>query len=100
MRDRIRGIDPDVDIEDVDKERLTRIILKMTEKAGYQEHGSRFEKWILTVLAGLLVTAAGAGVALYAKVSALDERTVSIQSQVNEVKRIVEPRYRGSTSPP
>ena len=100
MREHLRGIDPDIELEDSDKERLTRIILKMTEKTSYSENGSRFEKWILTVLAGLLVTAAGAGVALYAKVSALEERTVNIQSQVNEVKRIVEPRYRGSASPP
>lgn len=66
----------------------------------YNEGGggnSSWQKWMLTLLGTLAVAGIVGGVAMYGKLSSLDAKVESVQNQVNDVKRIVEPRYRGST---
>jgi hypothetical protein len=64
---------------------------------GYNEDkgGSWKDKavWVMGLLA---VAAVSGGVAMFGKLSGLEAKVDSLQTQVTEVKRIVEPRYRGS----
>ena len=58
--------------------------------------GSSWEKWIIPGLVTLMVMGIGGAVAMFGKLSSLEARVESVQNQVNDVKRIVEPRYRGA----
>lgn len=108
---RTREVDPDAYLENADNERLMRIIIEMAKNGGgYQEaNTSRFEKWILTVLASLVVGVAGAGVTIYGKQSVQDERSINIQAQLSyqqqqiallqgKIDRLLEEHYRDPKS--
>lgn len=87
-----------VDYDPDDPRTLRAIIEGMTMARGdYNEGSSKLEKWLLSTLTVLLVAGISGAIAGYAKLSALEERTVNIQSQVNDIKRLVEPHYRGET---
>lgn len=80
-----------------DPEYLRAVIEGMVRAGGgYHENSSKLEKWLLSILTGLLLVGVPGAIVAYAKLSALEERTVNIQSQVNDIKRIVEPHYRGA----
>lgn len=80
-----------------DPEYLRAVIEGMVRaQGGYHENSSKLEKWLLSILTGLLLVGVPGAIVAYAKLSALEERTVNIQSQVNDIKRIVEPHYRGA----
>lgn len=66
---------------------------------GYSEGGGgkeSWQKWIIPGLVTLAVMGIGGGVIMFGKMSAFEAKLDSLQTQVTEVKRIVEPRYRGS----
>lgn len=69
------------------------------EVANYSEGNHSFLKWVLALCGGLALTGVTGGIAMYAKLSALEERTLNIQYQLNDLKRVVEPRYRGDQQP-
>lgn len=80
-----------------DPEYLRAVIEGMVRaQGGYHENSSKLEKWLLSVLTALLLGGVGGAMVVLQKMSALEERTVSIQAQVNDIKRIVEPHYRGA----
>lgn len=69
------------------------------EIANYNEGSHSFQKWVLTLCGVLASAAVIGGITIYGKLAALEERTLNIQQQLNDVKRIVEPRYRGESNP-
>jgi hypothetical protein len=97
-------MDPDYAPED-DLDRVIRLASRaaaqsVIEIQNYSEHGGgngskSWQRWMLT-LAGVLVASGVVGaVLMYGKLSSLEAQVQAVQNQVNDVKRLVEPRYRG-----
>lgn len=64
---------------------------------GYHEGGGKdsWSKYIVPGIVTLVVTGIAGLILMYGKLSAFEAKLDSLQTQVNEVKKIVEPRYRG-----
>lgn len=100
-----RGPSPDFPSEPGDTEELLgRVIRREMKRAtveikgDYHEGGGgegQWSKWIATGVVALIVAGVGGGIAMFGKLSSLEAKVESVQNQVNDVKRIVEPRYRG-----
>lgn len=86
-----------------DRERLEDLIRKTVRASvsisgGYHEGGNgteSWQKWILLILASLVVASVVGGVTMYGQLSALTAKVESLQVQVDRVQKLVEPRYRG-----
>lgn len=73
-----------------DPEYLRAVIEGMVRANGYHESSDKgLLKWILGVLSALLIMLTPAMIVLYSDVQTL-------KAQMADVKRIVEPRYRGA----
>ncbi len=93
-----RGPNPDY-AEDVES---LRDLIKKTVRASVEIQGDYHEggkdpwsKWIIPGMVTLMVMGIGGTVIMYGQLSALTQKVESLQSQVNRVEKIVEPRYRG-----
>jgi hypothetical protein len=63
----------------------------------------RQPKWVgavLTVLAGLTVAAVSAAWSATGRLSAVEAQVVYMREEIAELKRLVEPRYRGGPNEP
>lgn len=84
-----------------DRERLEDLIRKTVRASveitgGYHEGGQDpWVKWIIPGLVTLIVMGIGGAIVMYGQLSALTQKVENLQSQVNRVEKIVEPRYRG-----
>jgi hypothetical protein len=97
---RERGYDPDAP-EDAEHERQQKIILKLIERSNYVEapETDNFSKWTLGICATLTVSAIVGGIGMYGNQQAMNAKLDAVQQEVLELKKIIEPRYRGETSP-
>jgi len=97
MENRGQRMDPDYNPQEDIEDRLARIVAKSVRgvQVEYNEGGGQDNKWILGILASLVVSAVIGGVVMYGQVSAMRQELQSLHEQVNRVEKIVEPRYRG-----
>lgn len=81
-----------------DPEYLRAVIEGMVRAQGGYNEGPPAWAWkiILMLMVPLVVGGVGGMIVAYAKLAAVEERTLSIQAQVNDIKHIVEPHYRGA----
>ncbi len=93
-----RGPSPDF-AEDVES---LRDLIRKTVRAsveiqgGYHEGGgNQWSKLIVPGLVTLIVMGIGGGIAMYGQLSALTQKVANLQAQMDDLKRMVEPRYRG-----
>lgn len=102
--ERTRGPSPDDPEEQLNDlvDRVTRMATDAAARAtvniqGYREAGdSSWQKWVLTICGGLALTGIIGGVVMYGTLSAYGQRLSNIEEQLKDLKRLVEPRYRGS----
>lgn len=89
MSPRERG--PDDFDEDDDIHRLAGIIERLISRPGYQEVSSEkvLLKWLMGLIASLLVVAIVGGVTLYGKVSAIEANQQNQQRQLDQLSATV-----------
>lgn len=104
--ERARGPSPDDPEEQLGElvEKVTRIASEAAARAtvnvqGYKESGESWQRWILGICAGAVLAGIIGGVVMYGKLAAYDQRFSNIEQQLQDLKRLVEPRYRGGSTP-
>jgi hypothetical protein len=95
----------DYDRADVDLRNLISRAVREGARAGveisggYHESnngGNQWAKWMIPGLVTLAVMGIGGGIVMFGKLSSLETKVEGVQNQVNDIKKIVEPRYRGT----
>lgn len=102
-----RGPSPDNPDENLGEimDKITRIASEAAARAtvnvqGYREsRDDSWQRWILGICAGAVLAGIVGGVVMYGKLAAYDQRFSNIEQQLQDLKRLVEPRYRGGPTP-
>jgi hypothetical protein len=101
--DRFRGPssdDPEEQLNDL-MEKVTRIASEAAARAtvnvqAYREGtGESWQKWILGICAASVVMGIGGAIVAYGSLQAIQTKLEYLQEEVTELKKLVEPRYRG-----
>jgi len=95
-----RRIDPDYAEEQIDVLRhliAEAIAAKRTELGveTYNEFPKAIIKWVAGGIMALAVSGVVGIVVMYGKLQAVETEITSLKSNVDDLKRLVEPRYRG-----
>jgi len=96
---REQRIDPDINLGDEELTRVARLIAESAARASitYHEDGKDTRTWFAGIGAVLLTAFIIGGWALSNQLSALQQRVVDLTAEVTDLKKLVEPRYRGGS---
>lgn len=79
---------------------VTRIATEAAARATVniqnREESDTWQKWILGICAGAVLAGLIGAVAMYGTMAAYGQRLANIEEQLKDLKRLVEPRYRGT----
>lgn len=93
-----RRIDPDF-VEPIDRADLVlliqRSIREMRPEVSYSEFPSALVKWVAGGIMALAVSGIIGLVVLYGEIQSFRAELTALRSEINDVKRLIEPRYRG-----
>jgi hypothetical protein len=91
-------VDPDFNPSDADIEIAARLLARAaaTQPIHYVENGNgKFQKWMMGLMAVLAAMAVGGVIVMYGQLAALQADMANVKAQITEVKKLVEPRFRG-----